>query len=152
MFLIMYLPTTLPPNTSVSSSTSGAIFFCGTVGTSRDRSPGGVKSAPSSVPASYAIKDPWRLYLNLPRLRPNTRTFDICTIQSGDGAIIATTEMNGCSQSTSTVTVTDSSGIVPPDADDKLFTPWLFICRAPSVLSSGALSPVSAIDLISEEA
>ena len=104
MRLIKYFPTLRPLNRSVSSSTSGAMFCCGTVGMSNDGSDG-VKSLLSSVPASYAIKKPALYDTKSRRLLENMFMFAMRTIQSGDGAIIATAEMNGFSQSTLTVTV-----------------------------------------------
>lgn len=87
------------------------MFCCGTVGMSRLKSDGGVKSPPLSVPESYVKSGPDTIPLKRPA-EFSIFSLALATIQSGLGASIAANEINGLSQSTPIRTVADDPGMV----------------------------------------
>ncbi|CDF38045.1 unnamed protein product [Chondrus crispus] len=148
--LTMYLPTMLPSNLSVTSSTSGAMFCGGTVGSSKLASPGSVNSLPLSVPASYATRKPAALGTNAPLRVLNRLRLLICTNQSGEGATIASAVRNGFAQLTDTRSVVALPGSVIPSAATTERVPLPRSARAAA--SRPALLPVSAIASTSGDA
>lgn len=138
-------PTMRPLNLSVSSSTSGAMFCCGTVGRSKLKSSGGVNSRPLSTPVSYAIRVPLCLDTKLPVSTLKRLRLLIWTIQSGDGAIIPNIVTNECAQSTLTVRVVDLPGIVTAPASAIDSTPRPCERSLLAKLINGRLRPSSAM-------